>query len=426
LWVALLGASARVDATEARLEAETIFANEEVLDPERLVRTVLERNPTVESARLAWEAALNREPQASALDDPVVSYSLGPRTIGHSRTRYGNVVGIAQRFPFPGKLRLRGAIARAGADAAGEDYETTRRDLALVASVLFADYYALERSLETNAQHRSLVESLKESAVAGYVAGRSSQQDPIQAEVELALLLRDQLNLESRRDVVVAQINGLLHRSPDLPLPPPPEGLPRRAGPIPPSALLREEALASRPELKVIQARVAGADAALSLAHREYLPDFALSTSYNSMWNNTRHRFMVGASIEVPLQLGRRRAAVAEASVRRKRLDREYERNEDRIAVEVAESRRRAVESRDIVELYRNTLLPASRDRAVAAQSGFETGRNSFLVLIEAERDLRNVELELHEATATLHRRFAELERAVGRIPGLSTQGETN
>jgi outer membrane protein TolC len=401
-----------------------LFGSGVVLEQEELVQRVLERNPSLESARLAWKAALNREPQATALDDPVVSYSLGPRTIGESDTRYGNVVGIAQRFPFPGKLRLRGEIARAEAEGVREDYEAMRRTLAVMASVFFSDYYAVARSLETNAQHRELVERFKRSAEAQYVAGRSSQQDPIQAEVELAHLLHEKVIIESDRDVVVARINGLLHRAPELPLPPPPESLPLLEASVPPIAQLREEALASRPELRAAEARIGGAEAALSLAYREYFPDFALSTSYSSMWENTRHRFMVGVSIELPIQLGRRRAAVGEATARRRRLDREYARIEDEIKVEVEERHRRVLESRGIVGIYRDMLLPASRDQVAAAESGFETGRNSFLALVEAERNLRTVELEYHEATAGLYRRYAELERAVGRIAGLQAEGE--
>jgi outer membrane protein TolC len=72
------------------------------------------------------------------------------------------------------------------------------------------------------------------------------------------------------------------------------------------------------------------------------------------------------------------------------------------------------------VRLFRDRLLPAARDQVGAARSGFETGRNSFLALIDAERNLRNVELGYEEALASLGHRRAELDRALGRIPGLT------
>jgi outer membrane protein TolC len=58
-----------------------------------------------------------------------------------------------------------------------------------------------------------------------------------------------------------------------------------------------------------------------------------------------------------------------------------------------------------------------------AARAGFESGRDDFLALVEAERSLRDAELALEEARSDVSRRFAELEAAAGRIPGLS-EGE--
>ena len=58
-----------------------------------------------------------------------------------------------------------------------------------------------------------------------------------------------------------------------------------------------------------------------------------------------------------------------------------------------------------------------------AALAGFKTSRNSFLALIDAERNLRTVELKYAGAVTDFHRRSAELDRAVGRLPtGLSGQ----
>lgn len=56
-------------AAEA-FEAETPFPGAAVLDRRALVEEVLRRNPSLESMRQAWRAALARYPQETALDDP--------------------------------------------------------------------------------------------------------------------------------------------------------------------------------------------------------------------------------------------------------------------------------------------------------------------------------------------------------------------
>jgi outer membrane protein TolC len=72
-----------------------------------------------------------------------------------------------------------------------------------------------------------------------------------------------------------------------------------------------------------------------------------------------------------------------------------------------------------VLALYQSRLLPAARDQVEAARASFETGESSFLALIDAERNLRAVRLGREEARRELSRSHAELQRAIGEIPGL-------
>src|SRR5262249_18835669 len=147
-----------------------------------------------------------------------------------------------------------------------------------------------------DAHHRSLLEQMRRGAEAQYVAGRAAQQDPLQADVELAMLDRDRLQHEAERRIAIAQLNGLLHREPGAPLPPPPGQL---AGP-PDAGLderaLIEAALRRRPELTGQDARIRRGAAARALADRAAWPDVGVMAAYDSMWDVPEHRWMVGVS----------------------------------------------------------------------------------------------------------------------------------
>ena len=78
----------------------------------------------------------------------------------------------------------------------------------------------------------------------------------------------------------------------------------------------------------------------------------------------------------------------------------------------------RLKEARHVLELYESRLLPASRDQIQAALAGFKASRNSFLALIEAERNQRTVRLEYERALTDAWQRRAELDRLMGRFPG--------
>ncbi|HVS31867.1 MAG TPA: TolC family protein [Thermoanaerobaculia bacterium] len=384
------------------------------LERRELVRAVLERNPSIEAARQAWRAAAEREEQVTALADPRLSTSIAPLSIGGDR--FGASIEASQMLPFPGKRRLRGAIARAEADAARNDFEAVQLELATMASLLFDEHYRVARALAINKEHQELLAILKESAEAQYVVGRASLQDPLQAEVELAHLMHRDIVLGTERDAVRAQINELLHRPPEAPVPPPPVSLSEPDIPGS-SAELQEIALTSRPVLDGAEARIRARESATDLARLDFYPDFHVMGSYNSMWMSTDHQWMAGIGIELPVQREKRRAAVREAEARLAAARSEKKSFEDQIRSQVDQAYRAAVEAQHVVALHRDRLVPAARDQVQAARAGFETGRNSFLAVIEAERNLRTVELQLVDVTAALHQRLARLDRATGRMP---------
>lgn len=395
------------------------FAGSAVLERAAVVEAVLRRNPTLRSAREAWRAALARFPQATALADPTLRYAVAPRSLAASDVRDMHLVELGQPIPFPGTLALRGEAALAEAEAAGHELGAARLRLATSASLLFDDAYATARALEVNHHHRELLEEIRAVARARYEAGEVSAQAPLQAEVELGQLERERASLEAEQALAAQALNALLHRHPDAPLPPPPQVLDPGAEEEADVDGRVAAALAARPELLAAEARVRGGEAAVALARRAFLPEVTLTAGYDGGEDAAEMRPMVGVALEVPLQVGRRRAALEEAraGLEAARSDRAAVEAEVRLAVRSGAER--AAAARRVLLVVRDRLLPAARDQLDAARAAFETGQESFLAVIVAERDLRDVELAEHRALADLDRRLAELASASGVVPGL-------
>jgi len=74
------------------------------------------------------------------------------------------------------------------------------------------------------------------------------------------------------------------------------------------------------------------------------------------------------------------------------------------------------------LDYSRNGSLPVARDQIDAARAGFTASQNPFMAVVEAEKNLRSVELDYQMARAECDRHRAELDRALGRIPGLDGQ----
>jgi outer membrane protein TolC len=397
------------------------FEGAPALERGALVREVLRRNPTLAAARAAVQEALARYPQDTAFDDPMLGYMVGPRSFGTSAVDDAHRVELSQALLWPGKRQLRGERALALAEAADGELAALRLELALEASRLLDDAWAAARALEINAQHRALLDELRAVALARYEAGQASQQDPLQAETELAGLLHEEVEIRVGLRAAQQRLNGLLHRDPDAELPPPaPLELP---APVTDAEAHLAAALRERPELHAAERRVAAGEASLDLAQREYLPDFSLVGGWDGFWQEKELQSFVGFEVNVPLRLARRRGALDEARAALARSRSERDRVEDEIRLAVRGAALRLDEAHHLFVIVQDRRLPASRDRVAAARAGFETGRDDFLALIEAERSLRDAELALAAARAEVSRRSAELEAAAGRTPGLA-EGE--
>lgn len=403
----------------------TLGLKASVLDRRAYVRAVLERNPSIESARQGWRAALSRVSQSGTFEDPMVDLGIAPLSIGSSKAPLGYELGISQKLPWFGKRGFEASAAAAEADASKSDYEAMKRELALSAVVLYDQYFIAARSIEINAHHVELMRAMRDGATAQFQVGRGSAQDPLQAEAELAHMEHDTAILASRRDVTVAQMNELLHRAPELPLPPPPSELPVPA--IPSSGEtehLETDAVTHRSEIMAAHQRAQGAQARADRADREYYPDVTVSTSYNSMWDTPEHRWMVGLGFNLPIETGRRSGAADEALAMRAQFESDASRMTDAARTQVFVALKQLQESEHVIGLFEKRLLPVARDQIDAARAGFTASQNPFMAVVEAEKNLRSVELDYQMARADCDRHRAELDRALGRIPGLDGQDD--
>jgi outer membrane protein, heavy metal efflux system len=393
-----------------------------VLDRAAYVGAVLRQNRSIESARQAWRAAIARVRQSGTFEDPMVTLEAAPLSIGSSSARFGWTGTVSQRLPWPGKLSLEETISEAEADAQRCDYEAARRELALSAALLYDDYFVAVRSIEINARHVELMRSMHAAATAQFEAGRASAQDPLQAEFELTHMEHDTLVLASQREVTMAQMNELLHRDPELPLPPPPKDLPLPLPPPPDAAdsgRMQSEAVEHRPDIAGARQHARAAEARGERAARESYPDVTVSTSYNSMWDMPEHRWMVGLSFNLPVQLGRRRGAVDEASAMRAQYDADVARMSDRARTQVVVAQKQLEEAGHVLHIFEERLLPIARQQVDAARAAFIASQGPFVSVIDAEKNLRGVELDQQMAQADYDRRRGELDRALGRMPGL-------
>jgi len=393
---------------------QAAFAGKKELAVEDLVQEVLARNPSLPEMMAAWKAAKSRYPQVTSLDDPLLGTTVSPA--GFSRVGNGYRVEIFQRYPWPGKLRLRGEAALAEASAAGRDVENVRQQLIESGRDAFYDYYLTYRALEVNAEALRLLKEFQQNAEARYTTGKVSAQDPLQAQVEIGRLRERDILLERQRQVAIARINTLLQLPPTLSLPPPPKSI-EVEGELPDPQALLAQALAQRLDLLKLADQIKAAQAAVKLAYKEYYPDIDAMAAYDSFWDNPLQRAQLAARINLPVRLGKRRGAVVEAESRLAELKASYARQTSQTGFEVQQAYEQWRESLRTIRLLDNDVLPAARQNVKAAQPAYMTGKIPLSTLIEVERNLVDLQDRYYQATAEFFRRRTALQRSLTGTP---------
>jgi outer membrane protein TolC len=380
------------------------------------VQNVLDRNPSLAQMTAAWQAASARYPQVTSLDDPTFGTTVAPASIGSRDVEFGYRLEVSQKYPWPGKLALRGANAQSEAGAARYDIDDMRRQLVESAKDAFYVYYWVARALAVNGESLRLLREFRQNAETRYKNGQVTQQDMLQADVEIGRQQERQLTLERMRRVAVARINTLTHQPTDAPLPPPPEEV-RPGEPLPDLRLLQARAVASRPDLRALEERIAAERASLGLAHKEFCPDVEVTAAYDTIMGNGPTRDLapqVGVRVNLPVRTAKRYGMIAEAEARLAQRTAELSRQTDQVNFEVHQAYEQVGESDRIVRLYEQTILPAARANVKEAQTAYATGKVPFLSLIEAQRNVVTLRDRYYEALADSFRRRAALERATG------------
>ncbi len=380
------------------------------LDADALVTAVLARNPDLEALRYAWQAALERPVQASALDDPKFAYGFAPGTLNQGDPSFAQKIDFSQKLTWPDKRRRRGDAARAEAEAAFQRVEDARRLLARETRALHADWFFVQRALEINAANRELLADMQRLAEEKYATGKTGRQDALQIESESQHLEHEEFSLERERRVFLARINTLLRRDTDAPLPPPPARLDTSSSPGD-LADWQRRAVEARPDLRALAREIEARRAGVDLARLDWRPDPTVMATYNSLWAVEEKQGFVGIGFEMPLgadlnaKLRERRALLDESETR-------FAAAVDRIALEVAEAHESFVENRHIIHLYRDKIVPTAVSSLEAAQAEYAAGKSDVLHLLAAEKNLRIARLGLQKALADSQISRADLQSA--------------
>ncbi|MBM3265706.1 MAG: TolC family protein [candidate division Zixibacteria bacterium] len=365
--------------------------------------------PRIEAAYYDYTAAVERIAVERSLPDP--RFTFESEIAGAVMSL---MPGLMTDFPGAGKRDAAARIATAESDAKYFVFETQVLQTAADIKKAYYQLYFLDTRFEVNRRMLRLLTDVEMLARAQNEAGKATLQDVLRARIEQELLASEVVGLEDARHPLLAQFKAALGLFPDRPDPPTPEHFESTSLDLSSDEILRT-ALARNPRLKVMEAEIRRADAALRLAYRTRLPDAGVGLEVETVGGaRAKPQF----SLTLPFRREAIAARIAEAQAMRRAGEARLTDEQIGLAVEVAERSFLFREASRKLELLTTRLLPMAGQSLETARSGYVSGSVDFLNLLDAGRTLLDFRLAETEARVQRELALTELSLLVlGTLP---------
>src|SRR5229473_938344 len=414
-------AQAQATGSVQMAPAQEEHANPQVVSPlQDLLAEAEKSNPQIQAARHGWESAKQVPSQVSTLPDPQFTAQQvnagSPRPFaGYTNSDFAYFgLGVSQDFPYPGKLRLRGEMAKRDADAMQQQYESARRAVLAGVKTAYFQLSYLSKTLGILESDGLLLEQVESAADARYRSGMGNQRDLLQAQLEQTKLLREVTMHHLEVAKLQAQIKQLLNRaqsSPDI------EPADLSETPLEYSfEQLLSATKTQNPEISGAGKMVERQNLQVDLARKDFYPDFNLQY----MWQRTdptkfRAYYMLSFGIRVPIYRGRRqRPELAQAEAELNRSRSEYEAQSQHVAFELRTEYETAQKTAELLKVYREGLLPQARAEFQAAVAAYQNNRQDFQALLASFLDVLRLDEEYWQRAAEHETALARLEELTG------------
>jgi outer membrane protein, heavy metal efflux system len=386
------------------------------------VQAALARNPEVQAAERYVDAQAEIVPQITALPDPMLAdvvWPSGNQAVQTAAGRVTNSLVLAQQFPWLGKLRLRGEVARLATKIALTQLAETQLSVIEEVKLAYYDIYYDNQALKIiDESEQILRKEFFEPARAG--VGKTARLDVARGQVEFAKLQDRRIELRQKLKQAQANLAKALSTNPEADL---------KAPEMPDLPVVSEQledlyqaALLSRPELQGRIHAVSQSERLMELARLNYFPDVSLGVVWNDLTTddalsktaNGENSLGIAFGINLPIWEPKLRAGVREARYRTSENQQLYRASRDETFRVIRQLTVQALAQKEQLELLRNELVPNARQALALAIEGYKGNIVDPVRVVDNWLQLTNVLLELAGVETSIGKTMASLERIVG------------
>jgi cobalt-zinc-cadmium efflux system outer membrane protein len=412
------------------------------LTSDEAVAIALARNHDAIAARLDIEAAELDVVAARIYPNPVLSYSVGNLVLGVGNRQDGmnlspgffsqpvQAVGLSQVLDVWAKRSARARAAGEGVTRRRLLTEDALREVAFAVRSSFADVAREQNERDLAREVASRYGDTVRLSQARFRAGDISEADLRKIELESTRYENAVIDAETQWDLARQRLAGLLALPSAHDLPGErvrePDGRPTFD-----VSRLTADALAHRPDLRAAGASRVVAEAELSAAKRERLPDLELGATYAhsdfTVSGDNPNTMALSLSLPLPL-FDRNQANVGRAQLDIRRAENEGERLRLAVVREVLEAVRKAARAEQLLHIYEGAptgmpitathdtggMLSRAETALRVAEKSYKAGAVSLLELLEAQRTYLDTRAQYLRAVYDFRQAAIDVTHAVG------------
>jgi cobalt-zinc-cadmium efflux system outer membrane protein len=276
-------------------------------------------------------------------------------------------------------------------------------------------YYAVafaRAESERRGRVLDLAQRLKQIAQERFDTGAVAQLEVVQAELEVSRAEADLRVAEQQEKISLSQLNALLNEPPGTAWEPA-----QSLDALPPQVELTnliQRADASNAELQRLQQERKVEESRRALLKADRIPNLVLEAGTDF---NAPGEYRAGprgqVSVELPL-FSRNQGEIAQSWAMQRVLEAQSTATQRFVAGQVEGAYFALNAQLAQVEIYRQTLLPSARRLESMAEDSYRAGKSSILTVLDAQRNVQEVERSYLDALYAVQGAFAGLEETVG------------
>ncbi len=397
-------------------------------DPQlqELLAEAARNNPEIWAAGNEREAARHRVSPAGALDDPMLEAGVINAPLPTLRLNREDMtmkmLGLSQRFPYPGKRGLRQDVAAKDAESVLHAYQETVNRVVRDVKTAYFELAFVAESARLVEKNRQVLEQFLRISESRYSVGQGNQADVLKAQTQLSRMVDELIKLARERRAIEAELARALGRGSEAGAPAP-AALRLRETPLQFEGL-RQAALKESPQLLGLKSLIDRGAKALDLARKDYYPDFDVKFSYGqreNMLDGTGRDDMVSFTVAINLPVWRenkRDPRVAEAIAMRDQAMDMYQAQRNEISSRLRQQVANAEQSLKSARLYETGILPQARLAVESSLAAYRVNRVDFLTLLDNQMTVLDYEISYASALSNYNKALAEIDLLTGK-PGL-------